>query len=158
LLQSGLKSARLHPHFVQRQRLRWSDIDLKASELHVRQRADRFNDIGAPKSESSQRKISFPPEVAIAPKEWKLACPKTTSGIAFPSPTGRIEHHKNMLRSLSSIIVSAHVVKLKGDASGEKAKPKAKYGLHAFRHFFASWCINPKTRGGRELPPKVCRS
>jgi hypothetical protein len=25
----------------------------------------------------------------------------------------------------------------------------------AFRHFFASWCINPKERGGRELPPKV---
>lgn len=27
--------------------------------------------------------------------------------------------------------------------------------LHAFRHFFASWCINPKERGRRELPPKV---
>jgi integrase len=27
--------------------------------------------------------------------------------------------------------------------------------LHAFRHFFASWCINPKERGGRELPAKV---
>jgi hypothetical protein len=32
---------------------------------------------------------------------------------------------------------------------------KPKYGLNAFRHFFASWCINPKDRGGRELPPKV---
>jgi len=30
-----------------------------------------------------------------------------------------------------------------------------KYALHAFRHFFASWCINPKERGGRELPVKV---
>ena len=29
-------------------------------------------------------------------------------------------------------------------------------GLHDLgRHFFASWCINPKERGGRELPPKV---
>ena len=28
-------------------------------------------------------------------------------------------------------------------------------GCTAFRHFFASWCINPKDRGGRELPPKV---
>lgn len=25
----------------------------------------------------------------------------------------------------------------------------------AFRHFFASWCLNPKERGGHELPPKV---
>jgi len=30
-----------------------------------------------------------------------------------------------------------------------------KYALHAFRHFFASWSINPKERGGPELPPKV---
>ena len=35
-------------------------------------------------------------------------------------------------------------------------------GLHAFRHFFASWCINRKeddgnggNKGGLELPPKV---
>ncbi|HEX4991233.1 MAG TPA: tyrosine-type recombinase/integrase [Candidatus Binatia bacterium] len=32
---------------------------------------------------------------------------------------------------------------------------KPKYALHAFRHFFASWCINLKERGGRELPVKV---
>lgn len=29
-----------------------------------------------------------------------------------------------------------------------------KYALHAFRHFFASWCINRKADGGRELPAK----
>src|SRR5262249_50030219 len=28
-------------------------------------------------------------------------------------------------------------------------------GRVAFPHFFASWCINPKERGGSELPPKV---
>ena len=32
---------------------------------------------------------------------------------------------------------------------------RPKYAMHCFRHFFASWCINPKDRGGRELPPKV---
>jgi len=37
-----------------------------------------------------------------------------------------------------------------GDRAGEP-----KYALHAFRHFFASWCINPKDRNGRELPAKV---
>ena len=32
----------------------------------------------------------------------------------------------------------------------------AKYtGLHALRHFYASWCINPKGDGGLELSPKV---
>jgi integrase len=38
----------------------------------------------------------------------------------------------------------------------ETGRPK--YALHAFRHFFASWCINPKERGGRELPPKVVQT
>jgi len=33
---------------------------------------------------------------------------------------------------------------------------KAKYtGLHALRHFFASWCINRRVDGGLELPLKV---
>ena len=35
------------------------------------------------------------------------------------------------------------------------AKGAAKYtGLHALRHFYASWCINRKADGGRELPAK----
>jgi len=37
----------------------------------------------------------------------------------------------------------------------DKGDVRPKYALHAFRDFFASWCINPKERGGRELPPKV---
>jgi integrase len=28
-------------------------------------------------------------------------------------------------------------------------------GLHALRHFYASWCINRREDGGLELPPKV---
>jgi integrase len=35
------------------------------------------------------------------------------------------------------------------------AKGEAKYtGLHALRHFYASWCINRKKDGGLELPIK----
>ena len=33
---------------------------------------------------------------------------------------------------------------------------KAKYtGMHAFRHFYASWCINRRADGGLELPIKL---
>jgi integrase len=33
---------------------------------------------------------------------------------------------------------------------------RAKYtGLHALRHFYASWCINRRAEGGLELPPKI---
>jgi integrase len=128
--------------------LRWADIDLKAAELHVRQRADRFCKMGDPKSESSKRTLPLAPELMLALKEWKLACPQGAAGLVFPTRTGRVEHHSNMLRGLEPIMSAARVV----DQGGEP-----KYALHAFRHFFASWCINPKERGGRELPPKVAQ-
>ncbi len=39
------------------------------------------------------------------------------------------------------------------------AKADAKYtGLHALRHYFASWCINRKGDGGLELPLKVVQA
>ena len=43
--------------------LRWVDVDLKKGELHVRQRADRYNEIGKPKSESGERVIPLGPLV-----------------------------------------------------------------------------------------------
>jgi integrase len=126
--------------------LRWTDVDLRAGELHVRQRADRYCKIGAPKSELSKRAIPLAPDVLTVLKEWRLACPKGEAGLVFPTGTGQIEHHANMLRGLAPVMAAAGVV----DKGG-----KPKYALHAFRHFFASWCINPKERGGRELPAKV---
>jgi integrase len=129
--------------------VRWADVDLKAGELHVRQRADRFNAIGHPKSKAGVRSIPLAPDVLAALKEWKLACPKGEAGLVFPTSAGQIEHHKNMLRSLEPIFVAAGVV----DKSGAP-----KYALHAFRHFFASWCINRKADGGRELPAKVVQT
>jgi len=126
--------------------LRWTDVDLKAAELHVRQRADRYGKIGAPKSTSGVRSIPLAPDLLTALKEWKLACPKGEGGLVFPTSTGHVDHHANMLRSLTPVMIDAGVV----DKNGE-----TKYALHAFRHFFASWCINPKERGGRELPAKV---
>jgi integrase len=125
--------------------LRWSDIDLKTGELHVRQRADRYGKIGAPKSDSSRRTVPLAPDLLTALKKWKLACPNGEADLVFPTSTGRIDHHANMLRSLAPIMIAAGVVDKEG---------KPKYALHAFRHFFASWCINPKSRGGRELPVK----
>jgi integrase len=130
--------------------LRWRDVDLKSCELHVRQRADRFNVIGSPKSEGSHRTVPFGPEVAHALRTWKLAC--NGSGdldLAFPTLSGAVERHGNTLRRFERIQVRAGVV----DKAG-----KPKYSLHALRHFFASWCINRKVDGGRELPAKLVQS
>ena len=33
-----------------------------------------------------------------------------------------------------------------------------KYRLHSLRHFFASWCINPKDRGGRQFTAQVAQA
>jgi integrase len=129
--------------------LRWCDVDLKAGELHVRQRADRFNVIGSPKTAGSRRTVPIGPEVALALKEWKLACPKCDGDLAFPTSAGTIENHSNLLRGFEHTQIAAGVV----DKSG-----KAKYGMHALRHFFASWCINRKADGGRELPAKLVQS
>jgi integrase len=128
--------------------LRWSDVDLKAEELHVRQRADRFNVIGALKTKESRRTIPLSPETVMALKTWKLACPKGELDLVFPSSTGAIEHYANLLRSLRPMMRIAGLV----DRNG-----KPRYALHAFRHFFASWCINPRERGGRQLPAKVAQ-
>jgi integrase len=127
--------------------LRWSDVDLKVGELHVRQRADRYNIIGSPKSRAGNRSIPLAPDLVLALKEWRLKCPKAgTLDLVFPTSTGAVEHHAGMLRSLAPIMRRAGVV--------ERDSGEPKYGLHSFRHFFASWCINPRDRGGRELPPK----
>jgi integrase len=126
--------------------LRWEDVDLKRGELHVRQRADRYNKIGSPKSHSGQRTIPLGPFVVNTLKGWKLACPKSESGLVFPSSTGQISYHANMWKSLGPVMIKAGLT----DKVGEP-----KYGLHAFRHFYASWCINRKEDGGMELPAKV---
>ena len=129
--------------------LRWADVDLKSGELHVRQRADRWNKIGAPKSDAGRRTVPLGPELILALKQWKLACPKGEHDLVFPTSTGAIDHHKNVLRSLEPIMKAAGVVTKSG---------KPKYALHSLRHFFASWCINPKDRGGRELSAKVVQT
>jgi integrase len=125
--------------------LRWSDVDLKANELHVRQRADRFNKIGPPKSKTGWRTIPLGPELVHALKEWFLACPKGELDLVFPTSHGTVDFHENILRTLDAVVKRAGVVDKKG---------QPKYALHAFRHFFASWCVNRIKDGGRELTAK----
>jgi integrase len=128
--------------------LRWQDVDFKRSELHVRQRADRYNAIGRPKSESGERTIPLGPHVLNTLKEWKLACPKGEHDLVFPSAEGTIVRLENIIRrGLIPAQETAGVVTKEGEA---------KYtGLHALRHFYASLCINRRADGGLELPPKV---
>ena len=141
---SGLRSSELRG-------LRWHDVDLKVGELHVRQRADRFSAIGRLKSEAGERTVPLPPMVVNALREHRLACPKGDLDLVFPNGAGNVENYRNIIkRGLLPTMLAAGVV----DADG-----KAKYtGLHALRHFYASWCINRRVDGGLELPLKVVQA
>jgi integrase len=144
--------------------LRWSDIDLPRQQLHVHQRADRYQAIGKPKSAAGERTVPLPPSLVTVLREWKLACPKGDLGLAFPNGDGKIQFHSNIVqRGLMPAQVDAGVTVPVLEASGKPARDDegrpivvAKYtGLHALRHFYASWCINRVADGGLELPAKV---
>jgi integrase len=136
--------------------LRWADVDLAKGELHVRQRADRYNAIGAPKSEAGERTVPLPPLVLNALKEWKLAAAKSALDLVFPSSRGTIQSHANLInRALVPVQIAAGVT-ITENGPDNAPRVRAKYtGLHALRHFYASWCINPRSTGGLELAPKV---
>jgi integrase len=151
--------------------LRWSDLDLERREIRVHQRADRFNEIGKPKSISGERTVPAPPVVINALREWKVGCPRRDTGkvdaddnkgmvldLVFPNGAGKVEQLNNIVRrGLQPAQIAAGVTVESGEVD-DKGKPilAAKYpGLHALRHFYASWCINRQTDGGLGLPPKV---
>jgi integrase len=109
--------------------LRWEDVDLKKCELHVRQRADKFAQIGSPKSAAAHRTVPFGPVVANTLREWKLVCPKGEIGLVFPNGLGKVEDLGNIdKRGFQPAQIAAGLI----------VKVKAKYtGLHCLRHFYA---------------------
>jgi integrase len=168
--------------------LPWAAVNFDKRVIHVRERADRYNAIGRPKSEAGERDVPMPPVVYNGLREWQLAYPRPLSGefdadgepiraahlpkhYVFPNGLGKIESHANIINRVlcpvqERIKLTVPAVykrdkggKRKGDPKLDKdgnQKTQAKYtGMHALRHFFASWCINPKSMGGLELPPKV---
>jgi len=113
--------------------LRWHDVDLDKAVLHVRQRADRWNAIGRPKSEAGERTVPLAPVVVSTLREWRLACPNGEAGLVFPNGSGNVESLSNIhRRGIGAVQMAAGIV----DGDG-----RPKYGMHALRHFCASWWI-----------------
>jgi integrase len=113
--------------------LTWDDVDFEHMVLAVRQRANLWGEIGSPKSAAGEREIPMSPLVVNALREWRLACPRGEKGIVFPNGNGNVENHAN--------IANRGFYALQRDAGLVDADGKPKYGLHALRHFFASWAI-----------------
>ncbi len=138
--------------------LRWKDVELDKRVIHVHQRADRFNEIGKPKSISGERSVPAPPMVINALREWKLMCPKGKADLVFPNGLGKVEQLNNIVRrGFQPAQVAAGVADDTGevDKNGDPILVARYKGLHALRHFYASWCINRPADGGLGLPPKV---
>jgi integrase len=128
--------------------LRWADVDFDAKVVHVRQRADRHHKIGSPKSGAGHRTVPLTPNVLNTLRVWKHECPKGAQDLVFPNSVGKVDSLGDIAhRSLKPAMVKAGLV-------GKDGRPKYG-GMHAFRHFYASWCINRKVDGGLELPAKV---
>lgn len=144
---TGLRSSELRG-------LRWEDVDFGAKAIHVRQRADAWGEMGAPKSEAGERTIPMTPMVATMLKEWKLQCPRKGKGrqgkddpgvldLVFPNGEGKTENHANIAnRGFYALQLACDIARA-GSRKDEKDEPvlRAKYGLHTLRHFFASWLI-----------------
>lgn len=136
---TGLRSSELRG-------LTWSDIDLKGARLHINQRADRFNTLGQPKSEAGERTVPIGPMVVNALREWRLACPKGSRDLVFANADGGVLPYQTLRWRFDAVQVAAGL-------SASIGEPK--YGWHALRHFYASWCINRRVDGGLELPLKT---
>lgn len=124
--------------------LTWASVDLDGRFIHVTQRADTYNKIGHPKSESAHRSVPIPAGFARALRKWRQECPKGALDLVFPNTAGNVQSLTNIRkRKLIPLMEKAGVVDEHGGAKYTR--------LHCFRHFFASWCGARETEGGAGL-------
>ena len=109
--------------------LRWSDVDLEAElpVIRVRQRADRWGKIGAPKRRAGSRDIPLPPFVVNTLKQWRVPCPASELDLVFPTASGRVESYFTLRRSAWLPLLR------------DLGLPQ--YGFHSLRHAAASMFI-----------------
>ncbi|MCO5794013.1 MAG: site-specific integrase [Blastomonas sp.] len=119
--------------------LRWQDIDLHAGTLSVNQRADKFGQIGSPKSKAAYRTIPIAPALTSELRKWKLACPIGELGLVFPNTAGGVQDYGHLLRrKFHPLLIKAGVCDATGEVKDDKPVMQARYGFHAFRHAAAS--------------------
>lgn len=116
--------------------LTWDCVDFDKKLIVVRERADRFNDMGKPKSRTSRRSIPMAPIVIETLKVWKPDCPGGDLNLVFPNGKGNIENHSNIHnRIFVPLLVENGIV----DETGAH-----KFSFHALRHAAASLFIEQK--------------
>jgi integrase len=113
--------------------LRWSDVDLEAGVIHVRQRANRWGRMGPPKSKAGKRDIPLAPIVINALKQWRADCPTGELNLVFATRSGLPQGQSNILDQVWVPLL--HKCRLLNDSGGHR------YNFHMLRHAAASLFI-----------------
>jgi integrase len=129
VILSGLRASELRG-------LKWANVNFKAKQSAVSQRADRFNKIGSLKSRAALREVPMGPYLINTLKAWKLQCPKRPEDLVFPNSVGKIE----TLPTIHNRIL-APLQKAAGIAP-PKGQKGPRYGMHSLRHAAASLWID----------------
>ncbi len=141
--------------------LSWEHVDLEDEVIRVRQRADAWGTIAAPKSAAGVRDIPLTPMGVNTLKEWRGRQRKEWLArlekrpelrengpptLVFPNGNGNVENLANIFRrgfgplQVECGITEGFTIKKGRDGKNESI-PKPKYGLHALRHAAASLFI-----------------
>lgn len=113
--------------------LKWGAIDFDRNIITVRERADRYCEMGSCKSKTSRREIPFGPELRRVLQTWRPACPAGALDLVFPNGVGNVETHSNVYnRIFKPLMLKCGIV------DGEGAP---RFSLHAMRHAAASLFI-----------------
>lgn len=113
--------------------LTWDDVDFDARCVRVRQRADRYERIGPPKSKAGRREIPLPPALVTVLREWKLQSRPNKLGLVFCTRTGKPMSYANIRQRWFN-----HLQSRCGLTEERSGVARPKYGVHALRH----WCIS----------------
>jgi integrase len=141
--------------------LRWTDLKLGSEPaVTISQRADRWSEIGSPKSEAARRTVPLDETAAQALRTWKLAQPPVSyrengekrprpPTLVFGTATDKPDTPSNLQqRLLDPLQVRAGITSgVKVDAAGKPVLdedgnpiPLTKYSWHALRHYaISSW-------------------
>lgn len=113
--------------------LTWAAVDFERSMITIRQRADRYCDVGNTKTKSGRREIPMGKVLAEVLTAWKLACPASELDLVFPNGLGNVETHSNIYnRIFKPLMIASRIVDGRG---------APRFSLHALRHGAASLFI-----------------
>jgi len=132
--------------------LRWADLDLGSKPaVTVSQRADKWAQIGSPKSAAARRTIPLGEPSAPALRAWKLAQPPITyredgekrqgpATLVFGTSRDKPDTLPNIRnRLVAPVMIGAGIAAPALDDAG-KPVMRPKYGLHRLRHYaVSSW-------------------